>query len=358
MTNAKALPWQLITLCNDGAAGLFPGYFAVVMATGATSIASHLLHHEVIALALLVANCLAYAMLSALTIVRAACYPRSLVNDMVDHARGPGFFTLIAGTSILGAQFQILLGWADVATVFWWLGVSLWGCIMYLFFISVTIRTDKPTLEEGINGAWLLAAVSTQSVAILTALVPWSGPEDLRLFFALCMFMIGCMLYLAIITLIFYRLTFLKLSAENLSPPYWINMGAVAITTLAGSTLIVRAHEGGVLMDFLPFLRGFTLFFWAVATWWIPLLLGLTFWRHVLKHHQLRYEPQLWSLVFPLAMYTTGTIRLADALNTDFLLIIPGVTMWLAWGAWLFTSMGMWRHFAHLIQNRIGRVGC
>jgi tellurite resistance protein TehA-like permease len=106
-------------------------------------------------------------------------------------------------------------------------------------------------------------------------------------------------------------------------------------------------------MDFLPFLRGFTLFFWAVATWWIPLLLGLTFWRHVLKRHQLRYEPQLWSLVFPLAMYTTGTTRLADALQTDFLLVIPHTTMWLAWAAWLFTSLGMSRHFSSLIQRRI-----
>jgi tellurite resistance protein TehA-like permease len=353
MTNTRTLPRQLIALCSEGAAGLFPGYFAVVMATGATSIASHLLGYEKIALALLAANCLAYALLSALTLVRMFCYPHSLVSDMNDHARGPGFFTLIAGTCILGSQFQILLGRADIATVFWWLGVSLWACIMYLFFISITIRSDKPTLEEGINGAWLLAAVSTQSVSILTALVPWSGPEDLRLFFALCMFMVGCMLYLAIITLIFYRLTFLKLSPENLSPPYWINMGAVAITTLAGSTLIVRAHEGGVLMDFLPFLRGFTLFFWAVATWWIPLLLGLTFWRHVLKRHQLRYEPQLWSLVFPLAMYTTGTTRLADALQTDFLLVIPHTTMWLAWAAWLFTSLGMSRHFSSLIQRRI-----
>jgi tellurite resistance protein TehA-like permease len=224
---------------------------------------------------------------------------------------------------------------------------------MYLFFISVTTRTRKPTLDTGINGAWLLAAVSTQSVSILSALVPWSGPEDLRLFFALCMFMIGCMLYLAIITLIFYRLTFLRLSAENLSPPYWINMGAVAIATLAGSTLILRGGEGSLLADFLPFLRGFTVFFWSIASWWIPLLIGLTFWRHGLKHHRLRYEPQLWSMVFPLAMYTTGTIRLASALNAEFLMVIPAVTIWLALVSWTFTSVGMWRHFAGIVREKL-----
>lgn len=234
------------------------------MATGATSIASDMLGHTRVALFLLVTNCLAYTVLCLLTIVRVIRFPQSIVTDMVSHTRGPGFFTVIAGTCILGAQFEILLAWSGVAAKFWWVGVVLWLIIMYSFFISVTTRERKPTLAKGINGAWLLAAVSTQSVAILTALVPWSGPEDLRLFFALCMFMVGCMLYLAIITLIFYRLTFLRLNAETLGPPYWINMGAVAITTLAGSTLIIRAQEGTLLLDFLPFLRGFTLFFWSI----------------------------------------------------------------------------------------------
>ncbi|WP_396621776.1 tellurite resistance/C4-dicarboxylate transporter family protein [Marinobacter sp. W-8] len=346
-------PANVIHLVGSAAAGLFPGYFAVVMATGATSIASNMLGYETVSMLLLLANCLAYAALCALTLIRLVRYPRLIVNDMISHARGPGFFTLIAGTCILGVQFEVLLGWDHVAAAFWWLGVGLWAVIMYLFFISVTTRETKPTLDTGINGAWLLAAVSTQSVAILTALVPWSGPEDLRLFFALCMFMVGCMLYLAIITLIFYRLTFLKLSAENLSPPYWINMGAVAIATLAGSTLIIRGEQGSLLADFLPFMRGFTLFFWAIASWWIPLLIGLTFWRHVLRHHRLQYEPQLWSMVFPLAMYTTGTIRLVDALGTEFLMIIPAVTIWLALAAWVFTSIGMWRHFAGVVREKM-----
>ncbi|MGM9211855.1 hypothetical protein ACTFIC_05120, partial [Campylobacter jejuni] len=69
----------------------------------------------------------------------------------------------------------------------------------------------KPGLETGINGAWLLAAVATQSIAVLGTLLPWPdatlGPA---LFFCLCMFLLGCMLYLAIIPLIFYRLTFVR----------------------------------------------------------------------------------------------------------------------------------------------------
>jgi tellurite resistance protein TehA-like permease len=169
-----------------------------------------------------------------------------------------------------------------------------------------------------------------------------------RLFFALAMFMIGCMLYLAIITLIFYRLTFLKVTVQSLTPPYWINMGAVAITTLAGSTLILRAQQGGLLSDFLPFLKGFTVFFWATASWWIPLLICLMFWRHLIRHHTSGYDPQFWSMVFPLAMYTTGTLRLSAALDLPFLIWIPRFTLWLALLAWTLTSLSMWLYLSRI----------
>ncbi len=60
-------------------------------------------------------------------------------------------------------------------------------------------------------------------------------------------------------------------------------MGAVAITTLAGARLILAAPGLTLLSDLLPFLKGFTLFFWAAGTWWIPLLFILGFWGHVYK---------------------------------------------------------------------------
>src|SRR5690606_34336707 len=97
--------------------------------------AASLLGYRLLAILLLVANCLAYSLLWLLTLMRLIWFPKSLVNDMISHARGPGFFTLVAGTCILGSEFQLLLGWSGVAAAFWWLGVVLWSVIMYLFFI-------------------------------------------------------------------------------------------------------------------------------------------------------------------------------------------------------------------------------
>ena len=76
------------------------------------------------------------------------------------------------------------------------------------------------------------------------------------LFFALCMYLLGAMLYLTIITLIFYRFTFLTLTVDQLTPPYWINMGAVAITTLAGASLLLQADRWPFLVMLRPFLTG------------------------------------------------------------------------------------------------------
>jgi len=46
-------------------------------------------------------------------------------------------------------------------------------------------------------------------------------------------YLLGAMLYILFIALILYRWRFLSMQPEKLSPPYWINMGALAITTLA-----------------------------------------------------------------------------------------------------------------------------
>ena len=245
---------------------------------------------------------MAYVALWVLTLLRLWLFPRNIVGDLSNHQRAPGFFTIVAGTCILGTQNAIVVDAHAVASALWFLGLGLWFVVMYAFFTAVTIRERKPSLAMGINGAWLIAAVATQSIVVLRGTLGATSipPPEIQ-FLCLAMFMIGCMLYLAIIPMIFYRLTFVRLSTHDFSPPYWINMGAVAITTLAGSTLVLRMNAWSVLQDFGPFLKGFTLFFWAAATWWIPFLIALMIWRYLVRRDKLRYEPQLWGMVFPSA---------------------------------------------------------
>lgn len=358
MPNAAAKTGILRTIVLGAAETLFPGYFALTMATGVVSIASALLGLQAVAWALLVVNWIAYPALWGLTLVRVAAFRRQLAVDISDHQRAPGFFTLVAGTCVFGTQNMIVANALAVASLLWWFGLGLWILVMYGFFTAVTIRARKPTLAMGINGAWLIGAVATQSIVVLRgALDAGTTPPEPIQFVALMMFMIGSMLYLAIIPLIFYRLTFVRLISQDFGPPYWINMGAVAISTLAGATLILRAEKWPLVQPFLPFLRGFTLFFWSVATWWIPLLLALMVWRYFWKRDRLAYEPALWGMVFPLGMYTTSTLQLSRALGLEFLRAVPAVFIWVALAAWLATMAGLLSHVyrrARAIQARAG----
>src|SRR5512146_103536 len=87
---------------------LFPGYFALVMATGIVSIAARLRGFEWVARALLVVNVAAYATLGALLLARVALYPRRVLDDLRDHGRGAGFFTTVAATCVLGTQSLVV----------------------------------------------------------------------------------------------------------------------------------------------------------------------------------------------------------------------------------------------------------
>src|SRR5680860_1619637 len=91
--------------------------------------------------------------------------------------------------------------------------------------------------------------------------------SSFSIFLTLCLFLLDCIFYLYIMSLIIYRIPFFPLNATELGAPYWINMGATAISTLAGSTLIIHTRNFHFIVDMLPFLKGFTLFFWENFHW-------------------------------------------------------------------------------------------
>ncbi len=319
-----------------------PAYFALVMATGIVSIAGWDFELRALAVGLFAFNLAAYAVLAALTVLRAVLYPRLFFGDMTDHRVGPGFFTTVAGSCVLGTQLLLIAHSLAAAISLLFVGISLWIGLTYTIFTAFTVRRDKPRLEEGLSGAWLIAIVATQSVAVLATLVARHVPQPHRIelnFLALSMWLWGGMFYIWIISLIFYRYSFLAFQPGDLTPPYWINMGAMAISTLAGALLIGSAPGDPLLRQLTPFLKGLTLLFWATGSWWIPLLLILGVWRYLIKRFPFEYDPLYWGMVFPIGMYTVCTDELASVMNLPFLRPIPDSFMYLSLFAWVATFL-------------------
>jgi tellurite resistance protein TehA-like permease len=328
---------------DRAAADLLPAYFALVMATGIVSLAAWIQGLSTIARALFWLNLTFFIVLWWLTALRAIRHRSRLLADVSNHARGVGFFTAIPASCVLGTQSLLIQQATLLAWLLWFVGAMLWVLVTYVVFTALTVKAVKPPLEEGLNGGWLVSIVATQSVSVLAAQLSSqaSSGREAMLFAALLLWLGGAMLYVWIISLIFYRYTFFPFKPSDLTPPYWINMGAMAISTLAGSTLILSGGSSPLIQELLPFIKGATLLFWATATWWIPMLLILGVWRHIVMKFPLRYDPLYWGAVFPLGMYSVATARMTSAVGLSFLTAVPQAFFYLAIASWTLTLAGL-----------------
>lgn len=325
-------------------ADLHPGSFSFVMATGIVSVGMRGHHPAAISAALLWLTAAGYAVLVVLTCWRAAAFGARMRADFTDPGGGAGFFTFVAGTDVLGAGMA-LHGHRGVALALLVVGGLGWLVLGYAIPWTVVLgRAERPLLARA-NGTWFVWVVAGQSVAVLAAeLEP--GAAGLRRELALVAvgcWAVGALLYAAVGVFVAARLVSYPLSPADLTAPYWVAMGATAITVVAGARIVEMADTPAVAAT-RGLIGGVSVAFWAFGTWLVPPLVAAGWWRHVTHRVPLRYDVSLWSIVFPLGMYGVAGAYLGQADHLPIVAAIGRNEVWAALAAWALTFVAMVAH--------------
>lgn len=319
------------------------------MATGILSVGMHLEGSDSLSTALLAVCCTAFVVLLALTAWRLVAYRGAVVDDFTDPRRGFGFFTFVAGTNVLGVRLG-LAGFHEATAMLLAVAGVTWLALGYVVpWTAVLGRQERPVLATA-NGTWFIWVVASQSVAVAAATIEpvYDSVRRELAVLAIMSWSVGVFLYAAAGLLVALRLMLYEFGPEELTPPYWVSMGALAITVLAGARIVEMADAPMVTVT-RDLIAGLAVVFWAFATWLFPVLVAAGWWRHVRRRVPLRYEATLWSIVFPLGMYAVAGIYLGRA---DHLPVVEGVgraELWVAFAAWLLVFAAMVVHVGRTV---------
>ena len=144
-----------------------PGYFALVMASGILSVGMRLNGFVALSVLLLTVCAVAFVTLVVLTGWRLAWCRDAVIGDVVNPARGFGFFTFIAGTNVLGVRLA-MDGLYLVTAVLLVVAGLTWLVLGYGSWAAVLGRAQHPVVASA-NGSWFVWVVAGQSVAVSAA---------------------------------------------------------------------------------------------------------------------------------------------------------------------------------------------
>jgi tellurite resistance protein TehA-like permease len=157
---------------------LDPGCFALVMATGIISNALFEEGRRELSDLLFFANAVVFPWLAILTVLRALRFPRVVWRDLTNPRLVFSFFTIVAGSDVLGVGIQ-LRGFAVAVLYLWLFALFVWFVLLYFSFGVLTFLNNAHEANV-VHGGWLIAIVGTESLVILGALAahsPCSPPS-------------------------------------------------------------------------------------------------------------------------------------------------------------------------------------
>ncbi|MBS1905835.1 MAG: tellurite resistance/C4-dicarboxylate transporter family protein [Actinobacteria bacterium] len=327
------------------------------MATGILSVAMRTDGWMLVSRILLGIAIASYLVLIVLNVVRALRHPHAMAEDFADPARAFGFFTFVAATCVLGTRISAD-GFSPIVLVLLLIGVLAWIVLGYTVPWTAVLGKRKTTALRTANGTWFIWAVASQAVAVLAAGIEPELPamRDGMALLAVFSWSVGTFLYCAVGVFVGVRMLAYPFRPEDLTPPYWVAMGATAITVVAGARIVEMA-DAPMVDATRGLIAGAAVFFWAFGTWLIPVLVMAGWWKHVRHRVPLRYDPTLWSIVFPLGMYGVGSQFLGDVDRLPIVHAIGFGESWFALAAWAVTFVAMLAAIWRRVLRRPASLG-
>ncbi|HEY7145078.1 MAG TPA: tellurite resistance/C4-dicarboxylate transporter family protein [Streptosporangiaceae bacterium] len=335
---------------RDAVRDLDPGYFALVMATGIVSQAVRLDGAAGLSGILLGVTIAAYLLLAAAYGWRLVSYRARLRADAADPRRAFSLFTFVAGTDVLAARLAAdrhLAAAAVLAAV----GAASWLALSYGLPLLLARQRRPRAVLASANGSWFLWVVAAASVAVAATSVAAPVPAALAAAAVAC-WAVAVLLYLLTAVLVTGALLVYGLRPAELTPAYWVFMGATAISVLAGAQ-ILRLAPGPLAAAVHGVVAGLSVVLWAFGTWLIPFLLAAGIWRHGRHRVPLGYEPGLWSLAFPVGMYGVASHELGQAIGVSWLVTLGRDEAWLALAVWAAVAAAMGWAAARRLASRV-----
>jgi tellurite resistance protein TehA-like permease len=326
------------------------------MATGIVSTAAERLRLHALSIVLVAVAAATFVVLVVLLGIRLAKDRQRLAAHWRQPRTAFAFLTFVAAATVLGERLDEL-GLATPALLLVAVGIVSWAVLTYAVQLTVMLAARKQPAAEALDGTWLLWVVATQSLATAAAMV---GVHERALSaiaaaVAVCAWGAGGVLYIVLIVMILARLLLLPIAPRDLEPSYWIGMGATAITVLAGARILNLPRTMPVIAAATPTVVGFSLLLWAFGTWMLPALVAITVGRHVgAERLPVTYEAGLWSMVFPLGMYSAASMEFGGAARLPFMSGVGVGAGYVAIATWVaVTAMWAWSVPTTMIRRAV-----
>lgn len=327
---------------------LAPLYFSYVMATEIISISLHTQHYISLSFILYILGLFGYILLIILYGLRIWKYPKDAWRDLIDIPRGFEYFSFVAGTNTLLVRALIDNNSASIMIIAMF-SIIIITFLFYFIGLHLLLNNQK-AISESVNPSWFLSVIALQSISIIISGLLGKNLLANEFFWLIGYgsWTTGLILYFIVLLFVLHRSFFYKISANDLHLGYWMCMGAAAISILAGSELIQYSQSSLFILNQKSLITTVVVSLWIWCTLWIPYLFIMEIYKYIILKNSVKYQISLWSMVFPLGMYSVASEVCFNLTHLNVIKFISEYWIWIAFASWVFV---IWLFLIHVLST-------